>query len=61
MAADLFVVPTVTFRLLFVLVILAHARRRWSTRRSPRIQRVRDASAFRAGLVPDQKKSGLRF
>jgi len=24
MAADLFVVPTVTFRLLFVLVILAH-------------------------------------
>jgi putative transposase len=28
MAADLFVVPTVTFRLLFVLVILAHSRRR---------------------------------
>jgi hypothetical protein len=28
MAADLFVVPTVTFRLLFVLVILAHTRRR---------------------------------
>jgi len=28
MAADLFVVPTVTFRLLFVLVILAHALRR---------------------------------
>jgi putative transposase len=28
MAADLFVVPTVTFRLLFVLVILAHDRRR---------------------------------
>jgi hypothetical protein len=28
MAADLFVVPTVTFRLLFVLVILGHARRR---------------------------------
>ena len=28
MAADLFVVPTVTFRLLFVLVILAHERRR---------------------------------
>ena len=28
MAADLFVVPTVTFRLLFVLVILEHARRR---------------------------------
>ena len=28
MAADLFVVPTVTFRLLFVLVILAHHRRR---------------------------------
>ena len=27
-AADLFVVPTVTFRLLFVLVILAHDRRR---------------------------------
>jgi hypothetical protein len=27
MAADLFVVPTVTFRLLFVLVILAHDRR----------------------------------
>ena len=27
-AADLFVVPTVTFRLLFVLVILGHARRR---------------------------------
>ena len=27
-AADLFVVPTVTFRLLFVLVILAHERRR---------------------------------
>jgi putative transposase len=28
MAADLFVVPTVTFRLLFVLVVLGHARRR---------------------------------
>jgi transposase InsO family protein len=28
MAADLFVVPTVTFRLLFVLVILSHDRRR---------------------------------
>ena len=28
MAADLFVVPTVTFRLLFVLVILVHDRRR---------------------------------
>ena len=28
MAADLFVVPTVTFQLLFVLVILAHDRRR---------------------------------
>jgi transposase InsO family protein len=28
MAADVFVVPTVTFRLLFVLVILAHDRRR---------------------------------
>jgi hypothetical protein len=28
MAADLFVVPSVTFRLLFVLVILAHDRRR---------------------------------
>jgi hypothetical protein len=28
MAADLLVVPTVTFRLLFVLVILAHDRRR---------------------------------
>jgi putative transposase len=28
MAADLFVVPTVTFRLLFVLVILGHSRRR---------------------------------
>jgi putative transposase len=28
MAADLFVVPTMTFRLLFVLVILAHDRRR---------------------------------
>jgi hypothetical protein len=28
MAADLFVVPTVRFRLLFVLVILAHDRRR---------------------------------
>ena len=28
MAADLFVVPTVTFRLLFVLVILTHDRRR---------------------------------
>jgi hypothetical protein len=28
MAADLFVVPTVTFRLLFVLVILGHNRRR---------------------------------
>ena len=28
MAADLFVVPTVTFRLLFVLIILAHDRRR---------------------------------
>jgi hypothetical protein len=28
MAADLFVVQTVTFRLLFVLVILAHDRRR---------------------------------
>ena len=28
MATDLFVVPTVTFRLLFVLVILAHDRRR---------------------------------
>jgi hypothetical protein len=27
-AADFFVVPTVTFRLLFVLVILAHERRR---------------------------------
>jgi len=28
MAADFFVVPTVTFRLLFVLIILAHDRRR---------------------------------
>ena len=28
MAADFFVVPTVTFRLLFVLVVLAHDRRR---------------------------------
>jgi len=28
MAADLFVVPTATYRLLFVLVILAHERRR---------------------------------
>jgi hypothetical protein len=28
MAADLFVVPTVTFRLPFVLIILAHDRRR---------------------------------
>jgi putative transposase len=28
MAADLFVMPSVTFRLLFVLVILAHDRRR---------------------------------
>jgi len=28
MAADLFVVPTMTFRLLFVLVILGHDRRR---------------------------------
>ena len=28
MAADLFVVPTVTFRLLFVLVMLGHDRRR---------------------------------
>ena len=28
MAADLFVVPTVTFQVLFVLVILAHDRRR---------------------------------
>jgi hypothetical protein len=28
MAADLFVVPTVTFRLLFVLVLLEHDRRR---------------------------------
>jgi putative transposase len=28
MAADLLVVPTVTFRLLFVLVILGHNRRR---------------------------------
>jgi putative transposase len=28
MAADLFVVPTVTFRLLFVLIIFAHDRRR---------------------------------
>ena len=39
MAADLFVVPTVTFRLLFVLVILAHDRANRSyTWRSPRIQ-----------------------
>ena len=28
MAADFFLVPTVTYRLLFVLVILAHERRR---------------------------------
>ena len=28
MAADLFVVPTITFRLLFVLIMLAHDRRR---------------------------------
>jgi len=28
MAADFFVVPTATYRLLFVLVILAHERRR---------------------------------
>ena len=28
MAADFFVVPTITFRLLYVLVILAHERRR---------------------------------
>ena len=28
MAVDLFVVPTVTFRMVFVLVILAHERRR---------------------------------
>ena len=35
MAADLFVVPTVTFRLLFVLVILAHDRRRSRVVRRP--------------------------
>ena len=32
MAADFFVVPTMTFRLLFVLVILAHDRRRIGSR-----------------------------
>ena len=29
MAVDIFVVPTITFRMLFVLVILAHERRRF--------------------------------
>jgi putative transposase len=38
MAADLFVVPTVTFRLLFVLVILEHDRRRIATARLPRLR-----------------------
>ena len=38
-AADFFVVPTVTYRLLFVLVILAHRRRaRRARRASPRIR-----------------------
>ena len=53
MAADLFVVPTVTFRLLFVLVILAHDRRRMSTWRSPSIrQRPGRHSSF---AMPSQR------
>ena len=39
MAADFFVVPTVTYRLLFVLVILAHDRRRIVPPPSPTIPR----------------------
>ena len=41
-AADFFVVPTATYRLLFVLVLLAHDRRdAFDTSRSPRIRRPR--------------------
>ncbi len=49
MSIDFFVVPTVTFKILFVFVVLVHARRRvvhfnltehptaqWAARRSPR-------------------------
>src|SRR5262245_56044628 len=36
--ADVFVVPTVTFRLLFVLVILEHERRQIATSQSPTIR-----------------------
>src|SRR5438094_6939692 len=39
MAADFFVVPTATYRLLFVLVILAHERRRIVHVPSPTIPR----------------------
>jgi hypothetical protein len=40
-AADFFAVPTATYRLLFVVVLLAHDRRRIGTSRSPRILRRR--------------------
>ena len=62
MAADSFVVPTVTFRLLFVLVILAHDRRRivhtitTATRGKRAARRVR---ARAAGGGPKRKCRGV--
>jgi hypothetical protein len=66
-AADFFVVPTITFRLLFVLVILAHDRRRivhvavtehptaaWSATASERLFGERDAAAS-----PSRSRFGL--
>jgi putative transposase len=60
LAADFFVVPTATFRLLFVLVIFAHERRRvvhvavtdhstaaWTAQQLPGISVGRSACAWR--------------
>jgi hypothetical protein len=51
MAADLFAVPTVTFRLLFVLVILAHDRRR--------IIRVDVTAHSTAGWIAQQRRNAF--
>src|SRR5712691_9402936 len=49
-AADFFVVPTVTCRLVFVLVLLAHDRRRIGTSRSRRIRGRRGRPAAARGV-----------
>ena len=67
-AADFFVVPTATYRILFVLVLLAHDRRRIK-RRSPRIRRgvdgptaARGVSVGRGASIPDPRsRSRVRW